>query len=60
MADDSIFIAVASILQVFDIALAKDNDGNDISVEGSFTSGFMSWVFRLLRVDFGGSQCLAL
>jgi len=33
MAQHSIFIAVANILTVFDISLAKDEYGNEISVE---------------------------
>lgn len=39
MADNSIFIAVASSLKVFDFSLARDMDGNEIPVEVSCTSG---------------------
>jgi len=30
MAENSLFIAVATILQLFDISVAKDSSGNDI------------------------------
>ncbi|KAF8478751.1 cytochrome P450 [Gautieria morchelliformis] len=42
MADNSVFIAIASILKVFDITPARDGSGNEIPVLAAFTSGFMS------------------
>ena len=42
MADNSVFIAVASILMVFNITPARDGSGNEIPVKAAFTSGFMS------------------
>ncbi|KAF8583927.1 cytochrome P450 [Ramaria rubella] len=42
-ADNTIFIAIASILAVFEITPAKDNNGNDIVVEPRFTSEFLSF-----------------
>ncbi|KAF8573501.1 cytochrome P450 [Ramaria rubella] len=43
LADNSVFIGIATILQVFDITPAKDTDGNEITVEPLFTSGFLSY-----------------
>jgi hypothetical protein len=48
MADNSIFITVASILQVFDIAPARDSSGKEIPVNKAFTSGFSVYVSRRL------------
>ncbi|KAF8576736.1 cytochrome P450 [Ramaria rubella] len=42
MADNSVFIAVASVLKAFNITPARDVDGNEIPVKAAFTSGFMS------------------
>ena len=42
MADNSVFIAIAFILKVFDIIPARDSDGKEIPVIPAFTSGFMS------------------
>ena len=42
LADDSLWIAVASILKIYSISLAKDNEGNETPVEEKFTSGFIS------------------
>ncbi|KAF8518587.1 cytochrome P450 [Gautieria morchelliformis] len=41
-AQNSIFIAVTSILSVFDITAARDSRGNDIPVEAAFVPGFLS------------------
>src|SRR5882724_10436010 len=41
-ADNAIFITVASILKVFEIAHARDNNGKEIAVNPSFTSGLLS------------------
>ncbi|KAF8578978.1 putative CyP450 monooxygenase [Ramaria rubella] len=41
-ADDSVFIAVASVLKMYSISPAKDAEGNEIAVEAKFTSGFIS------------------
>ncbi|KAF8507777.1 cytochrome P450 [Gautieria morchelliformis] len=44
LADNSVFIAVASILKVFDITPARDSStGEEIPVRQSFTSGFFSY-----------------
>ncbi|KAF8513269.1 cytochrome P450, partial [Gautieria morchelliformis] len=44
LADNSVFIAVASILKVFDITLARDSrTGEEIPVSKAFTSGFFSY-----------------
>ncbi|KAF8586653.1 cytochrome P450 [Ramaria rubella] len=43
LADNSVFIGVASILQVFNITPAKDTSGKEITVEPLFTSGFLSY-----------------
>ena len=45
LAEDSIFIVVASILKMYTISLAKDAEGNEIPVVPRFTSGFISLVF---------------
>lgn len=42
MADNSVFIAIASILKVFNITPAKDESGKTIPVKEAFTSGFLS------------------
>ena len=48
LADNSVFSAIASILKVFNITPALDNNGKEISVDSTFTSGFMSYVPSLL------------
>ena len=50
-ANNSIYIAVASILSVFDITHSRDHDGKEIPVEAAFKSGFFSWVLRSLTWD---------
>ncbi|KAA1476022.1 cytochrome P450 [Dentipellis sp. KUC8613] len=42
IADSSLWVAVASLLAVFDLNFAKDDDGNDISVEDAVTDGLTS------------------
>ncbi|KAF8512711.1 cytochrome P450 [Gautieria morchelliformis] len=42
MAESSIFMAVASILSVFNITPSKDSGGNDIPVQAAFETGFIS------------------
>ncbi|KIJ44585.1 hypothetical protein M422DRAFT_168011, partial [Sphaerobolus stellatus SS14] len=42
MAMKSIFLEIASILQVFEISKARDASGKEIPVEAEFTSGFFS------------------
>lgn len=44
MAVDSIFIAVASILKVFNISHAIDSQGNEIPVKASSTLGTITYV----------------
>ncbi|KIJ51980.1 hypothetical protein M422DRAFT_243553 [Sphaerobolus stellatus SS14] len=43
MAMKSVFLAIASILQVFEISKARDASGKEIPVEAEFTSGFLSF-----------------
>jgi len=43
MAENSLFIAIATILQLFDISMCKDGSGNDIPPEFDWTSGFFSY-----------------
>ena len=45
LAEDIIFIVVASILKTYTISLAKDAKGNEIPVVPGFSSGFISSVF---------------
>ncbi|KAF8509759.1 cytochrome P450 [Hysterangium stoloniferum] len=42
MADNSVFIAIASILKAFSISPAEDINGNPIPIKEAFTSGFTS------------------
>ncbi|KIJ47084.1 hypothetical protein M422DRAFT_164403, partial [Sphaerobolus stellatus SS14] len=42
MAINSVFLAIASILQVFEISKARDESGKEISIDTEFTSGFFS------------------
>ncbi|KIJ39734.1 hypothetical protein M422DRAFT_257326 [Sphaerobolus stellatus SS14] len=42
MAENSLFIAVASILQNFDITPARDSLGKEVMPEYEWTSGFFS------------------
>ncbi|KIJ43724.1 hypothetical protein M422DRAFT_169557, partial [Sphaerobolus stellatus SS14] len=42
MAENSLFIAVASILQVFNISPAKDSLGNDVLPDYEWISGYLS------------------
>jgi len=44
MADNSVFIAIATILQLFDISPPKDGMGNDIQPVYDWTSGLFSYV----------------
>jgi len=44
MAENSLFIATATILQLFDISAAKDSSGNDIPPDFDWASGFFSSV----------------
>ncbi|KIJ28821.1 hypothetical protein M422DRAFT_189274 [Sphaerobolus stellatus SS14] len=44
MAENSLFIAVASILQNFDITPARDSSGKEVMPEYEWTSGFFSYV----------------
>ncbi|KIJ31579.1 hypothetical protein M422DRAFT_185734 [Sphaerobolus stellatus SS14] len=43
MAMKSVFLAIASILQVFEISKARDASDKEIPVEAEFTSGFFSF-----------------
>lgn len=57
MADNSIFIAISSVLKAFNIAPAEDSNGVDIPVTAAFKSGFISCVralffARLPNFDF--------
>ena len=45
-ADNSVYMAIASILSVFDIAPSRDSTGQVIPVEAAFQSGFFSWVLH--------------
>ncbi|KAI0348398.1 cytochrome P450 [Trametopsis cervina] len=42
LAYESVWLAIASILAVFNFAKAKDAEGNEITPGGGFTAGFMS------------------
>jgi cytochrome P450 len=42
LADNTLFITVASVLKAFDISLARDDNGNEIPVKAAWTSGFLS------------------
>ena len=42
MAENSLFIAIASILQVFDISNPMDATGKEIPLKYDFTSGVFS------------------
>jgi len=42
MAEHSLFIAVATILQLFEISMYKDSSGNDIHPDFDWTPGFFS------------------
>jgi cytochrome P450 len=42
LADNSIYIAVASILSAFDITSSRDDKGKEIPVRAAFRSGFFS------------------
>jgi hypothetical protein len=51
MAEHSLFIAIASILQVFDILPATDSSGKEKPVEYELSSGaFVCVVFNLVNV----------
>ncbi|KAF5387375.1 hypothetical protein D9757_005700 [Collybiopsis confluens] len=40
MADNTIWLAIASILATFALGKAKDENGNEIDISGEFTEGF--------------------
>jgi len=42
LAENSLFIAVATILQLFDISPAKDSSGKDVPPDFEWTSGVFS------------------
>lgn len=56
MADNSLWLAISSILHVFTITPAKDKDGKEIPVDVVFTSGLISCVFYFAVM--GNSQFL--
>ncbi|KIJ48234.1 hypothetical protein M422DRAFT_28479 [Sphaerobolus stellatus SS14] len=43
MAHNSLFIIIASMLQVFEISAPKDTEGRDLPLEYTFSSGFFSY-----------------
>jgi len=47
MAENSLFITITSILQVFEISPATDGSGREIPVKSEFTSGFTLYVNAL-------------
>jgi hypothetical protein len=44
LADNSVFITVASVLHVFNITPARDSAGSEIPASKAFTSGYFSYV----------------
>lgn len=40
MADNTVWLAIASVLATLHLGKAKDKDGNEIDVTGEFTSTF--------------------
>ena len=48
IADNSVYMALASILSVFDISPSKDSAGKAIHLEASSESEFLSWVLHYL------------
>lgn len=57
LANDSFWIAAASILKMYSISLASDTKGNEIPAKANFTSGMISWVCIILW-QFRSSQGL--
>ena len=54
LADNTLYIAACSILQVFNLSNAKDSNGVDIPINVTSTSGAISYVqfwFSLLRLS---------
>ncbi|KAF8513276.1 cytochrome P450, partial [Gautieria morchelliformis] len=61
LADNSVFIAVVSILKVFDITPARDSTGEEIPVRKAFTSGPFSYpepFICSIRPRSGASEAL--
>ena len=40
MADNTVWLAIASVLATVTIGKAKDKDGNETDIPGEFTEGF--------------------
>ncbi|KAF8513291.1 cytochrome P450 [Gautieria morchelliformis] len=56
MANNSMFIAVASILHVSDIAPARDSSGKEIPINKAFTSGFFVQKLLFLKKMYGNEK----
>ncbi|KIJ29551.1 hypothetical protein M422DRAFT_188279, partial [Sphaerobolus stellatus SS14] len=59
MAENSLFIIITSILQMFEISCPKDTAGNEEPMEYDFTSGFFSLVFPLVMLFESGLMATA-
>ena len=43
MADNTIWLTIASMLATLTLSNAKDEEGNEIEISGEFTSGPLLW-----------------
>lgn len=41
MADNTVWLTIASVLATLNLSKQKDKDGNEIEVTGEFTNGFL-------------------
>lgn len=51
MADNTVWLTVASVLATLNLSKRKDKDGNEIDVAGEFSSGFFRWVTCILLLS---------
>ena len=60
MAVDSMWIAIASVLALFEIKKAVDEDGREITPDGEYIRGFLWYVALYMYLAMGPDQRLFL
>lgn len=55
-ATSALFLVVASILSTFDLVKAKDEDGNEIEVDGEYVDAGIWYVFNASLLHFGSRR----
>ncbi len=55
LANDTLFLWMASILHVFNVELARDAEGRFITTQPEPTNGFISYVFIITTIQTDGA-----